>query len=250
MREDIMSVEALQKIIDNSKRIAFFGGAGVSTESGIPDFRSQDGLYSQKWKYPPEQILSHSFFMKNTGEFYRFYREKMICLSAKPNGAHLKLAELEAAGKLTGVVTQNIDGLHQAAGSKKVFELHGSVLRNNCMKCKSFYDVNFILDSGKAGESAVPVCPKCGGMVKPDVVLYEEGLDNDVIEGAVNAIATADTLIIGGTSLNVYPAASLIHYFRGNTIVLINKSPTSADSLAQLVISEGIGQVLGQLKVR
>ncbi len=245
-----MSVEALQKILDNSKRIAFFGGAGVSTESGIPDFRSQDGLYSQKWKYPPEQILSHSFFMKNTGEFYRFYREKMICLSAKPNGAHLKLAELEAAGKMTGVVTQNIDGLHQAAGSKKVFELHGSVLRNNCMKCKSFYDVNFILDSGKEGESAVPVCPKCGGMVKPDVVLYEEGLDNDVIEGAVNAIATADTLIIGGTSLNVYPAASLIHYFRGNTIVLINKSPTSADSLAQLVISEGIGQVLGQITVR
>lgn len=245
-----MSVEPLQKIIDNSKRIAFFGGAGVSTESGIPDFRSQDGLYSQKWKYPPEQILSHSFFMKNTGEFYRFYREKMICLSAKPNEAHLKLAELEAAGKMTGVVTQNIDGLHQAAGSKKVFELHGSVLRNNCMKCKSFYGVNFILDSGKEGESAVPVCPKCGGMVKPDVVLYEEGLDNDVIEGAVNTIATADTLIIGGTSLNVYPAASLIHYFRGNTIVLINKSPTSADSLAQLVISEGIGQVLGQIEVR
>ena len=245
-----MSVEKLQKIIDDSKKIAFFGGAGVSTESGIPDFRSQDGLYAQKWKYPPEQILSHSFFMKNTGEFYRFYREKMICLSAKPNVAHLKLAELEAAGKLTGVVTQNIDGLHQAAGSKNVFELHGSVLRNNCMKCKSFYDVNFILDSGKDGESAVPVCPKCGGIVKPDVVLYEEGLDNDVIEGAVNAIATADTLIIGGTSLNVYPAASLIHYFRGNTIVLINKSPTSADSLAQLVISEGIGQVLGQLKVR
>ena len=245
-----MSVEALQKIIDNSKRIAFFGGAGVSTESGIPDFRSQDGLYSQKWKYPPEQILSHSFFMKNTGEFYRFYREKMICLSAKPNEAHLKLAELEAAGKMTGVVTQNIDGLHQAAGSKKVFELHGSVLRNNCMKCKSFYGVNIIFDSGKEGESAVPVCPKCGGMVKPDVVLYEEGLDNDVIEGAVNAIATADTLIIGGTSLNVYPAASLIHYFRGNTIVLINKSPTSADSLAQLVISEGIGQVLGQIEVR
>ena len=245
-----MSVEALQKIIDNSKRIAFFGGAGVSTESGIPDFRSQDGLYSQKWKYPPEQILSHSFFMKNTGEFYRFYREKMICLSAKPNEAHLKLAELEAAGKMTGVVTQNIDGLHQAAGSKKVFELHGSVLRNNCMKCKSFYGVNFILDSGKEGESAVPVCPKCGGMVKPDVVLYEEGLDNDVIEGAVHAIATADTLILGGPSLTVYPAASLIHYFRGNTIVLINKSPTSADSLAQLGISEGIGQVLGQIEVR
>ena len=245
-----MSVEKLQKIIDDSKKIAFFGGAGVSTESGIPDFRSQDGLYAQKWKYPPEQILSHSFFMKNTGEFYRFYREKMICLSAKPNGAHLKLAELEAAGKLTGVVTQNIDGLHQAAGSKKVFELHGSVLRNNCMKCKTFYDVNFILDSGKEGETAVPVCPKCGGMIKPDVVLYEEGLDNGVIEGAVEAIATADTLIIGGTSLNVYPAASLIHYFRGNTIVLINKSPTSADSIAQLVISEGIGQVMGQIQVR
>ncbi|MBO5729581.1 MAG: NAD-dependent protein deacylase [Treponema sp.] len=245
-----MSVEKLQKIIDDSKKIAFFGGAGVSTESGIPDFRSQDGLYAQKWKYPPEQILSHSFFMKNTGEFYRFYRDKMICLTAKPNAAHLKLAELEAAGKLTGVVTQNIDGLHQAAGSKKVFELHGSVLRNNCMKCKALYDVHFILDSGKDGESAVPVCPKCGGMVKPDVVLYEEGLDNDVIEGAVEAIASADTLIIGGTSLNVYPAASLIHYFRGNTIVLINKSPTSADSIAQLVISEGIGQVLGQVVVR
>ena len=245
-----MSVEALQEIIDNSRRIAFFGGAGVSTESGIPDFRSQDGLYAQKWKYPPEQILSHSFFMKNTGEFYRFYREKMICLEAKPNAAHLKLAELEAAGKLTGVVTQNIDGLHQAAGSKKVFELHGSVLRNNCVKCKSFYDVHFILDSGKEGETAVPHCPKCGGLVKPDVVLYEEGLDNEVIEGAVEAIASADTLIIGGTSLNVYPAASLIHYFRGNQIVLINKSPTSADSLASLVITEGIGQILGQVKVR
>ena len=245
-----MSVEALQSIIDKSTGIAFFGGAGVSTESGIPDFRSQDGLYSQKWQYPPEQILSHSFFMKNTGEFYRFYREKMICLTAKPNAAHLKLAELEAAGKLTGVVTQNIDGLHQAAGSKKVFELHGSVLRNNCMGCHAFYEVSFIVDSGKEGETAVPRCPKCGGVVKPDVVLYEEGLDNDVIEGAVHAIASADTLIIGGTSLNVYPAASLIHYFRGDTIVLINKSPTTADSMAQLVISEGIGQVLGQVLVR
>ncbi|MBR6566971.1 MAG: NAD-dependent protein deacylase [Spirochaetaceae bacterium] len=245
-----MSVEALQKIIDNSREIAFFGGAGVSTESGIPDFRSQDGLYSQQWKYPPEEILSHSFFMRNTGEFYRFYREKMICLDAKPNAAHLKLAELEAAGKLAGVVTQNIDGLHQAAGSRKVFELHGSVLRNNCMKCGAFYDVNFIVDSGREGDSAIPHCSKCGGVVKPDVVLYEEGLDNEVIEGAVNAIASADTLIIGGTSLNVYPAASLIHYFRGNKIVLINKSPTSADSMAQLVITEGIASVLGQIQVR
>lgn len=245
-----MSVEALQKIIDTSKLIAFFGGAGVSTESGIPDFRSQDGLYSQQWKYPPEEIVSHSFFINNTAEFYRFYREKLICTYAKPNAAHLKLAELEAAGKLTGVVTQNIDGLHQAAGSKKVFELHGSVLRNNCMKCGAFYDVDFIVDSGKEQQDAIPLCPKCGGIVKPDVVLYEEGLDNNVIEGAVNAIALADTLIIGGTSLNVYPAASLIHYFRGDTIVLINKSPTSADSMAQLVISEGIGQVLGQIQVR
>lgn len=248
--EENMSIEALQKIIDESAAIAFFGGAGVSTESGIPDFRSQDGLYSQKWRYPPEEILSHSFFMGNTGEFYRFYREKMICLEAKPNAAHLKLAELEAAGKLTGIVTQNIDGLHQAAGSRRVFELHGSVLRNNCMDCGAFYDVHFILDSGGAGADAIPRCTKCGGVVKPDVVLYEEGLDNGVIDGAVQAIAAADTLIIGGTSLNVYPAASLIHYFRGERIVLINKSPTSADTMASLVISQGIGQVLGQVQVR
>ena len=242
-----MSVEALQKIIDNSKRIAFFGGAGVSTESGIPDFRSQDGLYSQKWKYPPEQILSHSFFMKNTGEFYRFYREKMICLSAKPNGAHLKLAELEAAGKMTGVVTQNIDGLHQAAGSKKVFELHGSVLRNNCMKCKSFYGVNFILDSGKEGESAVPVCPKCGGMVKPDVVLYEEGLDQKTIEGSLRAIRNADMLIVAGTSLTVYPAAGLINDYRGNRLVLINRDETPYDHYADLVLHRSLGEVFSQL---
>lgn len=207
-------IEKLRGMIKNSDKIVFFGGAGVSTESGIPDFRSVDGLYNQQWDYPPETILSHSFFMKKTEEFYRFYRAKMLCPNAEPNAAHLKLAQLEREGKLTAVVTQNIDGLHQAAGSKKVYELHGSVLRNYCMKCGKFHSVEFIINS-----TGVPTC-ECGGVVKPDVVLYEEGLDDSVVNGAVNAIAEADTLIIAGTSLNVYPAAGLVRYFRGNDLVI------------------------------
>lgn len=237
-------IEQLQKLIDESKRIVFFGGAGVSTESGIPDFRSTDGLYHQKYDFPPETILSHTFFMKKTEEFYRFYKDKMICLDAKPNAAHLKLAELEAAGKLTAVVTQNIDGLHQLGGSKKVLELHGSVLRNYCMRCGKFYDAEYILNS-----EGTPKCD-CGGTVKPDVVLYEEGLDDQVMSEAIYHISNADLLIIGGTSLVVYPAAGMIRYFRGNRLVLLNKSTTSADENATLCIRESIGQVLDQIKVR
>ena len=231
-------IEKLRGMIKNSDKIVFFGGAGVSTESGIPDFRSVDGLYNQQWDYPPETILSHSFFMKKTEEFYRFYRAKMLCPNAEPNAAHLKLAQLEREGKLTAVVTQNIDGLHQAAGSKKVYELHGSVLRNYCMKCGKFHSVEFIINS-----TGVPTC-ECGGVVKPDVVLYEEGLDDSVVNGAVNAIAEADTLIIAGTSLNVYPAAGLVRYFRGNDLVIINMSPTGMDSSADLPICGRIGEVL------
>ncbi len=231
-------IEKLRGMIKNSDKIVFFGGAGVSTESGIPDFRSVDGLYNQQWDYPPETILSHSFFMKKTEEFYRFYRAKMLCPNAKPNAAHLKLAQLEREGKLTAVVTQNIDGLHQAAGSKKVYELHGSVLRNYCMKCGKFHSVEFIMNS-----TGVPTC-ECGGVVKPDVVLYEEGLDDSVVNGAVNAIAEADTLIIAGTSLNVYPAAGLVRYFRGNNFVIINMSPPGMDSSADLLICGRIGEVL------
>lgn len=231
-------IEKLRGMIKNSDKIVFFGGAGVSTESGIPDFRSVDGLYNQQWDYPPETILSHSFFMKKTEEFYRFYRAKMLCPNAEPNAAHLKLAQLEREGKLTAVVTQNIDGLHQAAGSKKVYELHGSVLRNYCMKCGKFHSVEFIINS-----TGVPIC-ECGGVVKPDVVLYEEGLDDSVVNGAVNAIAEADTLIIAGTSLNVYPAAGLVRYFRGNDLVIINMSPTGMDSSADLLICGRIGEVL------
>ena len=231
-------IEKLRGMIKNSDKIAFFGGAGVSTESGIPDFRSVDGLYNQQWDYPPETILSHSFFMKKTEEFYRFYRAKMLCPNAEPNAAHLKLAQLEREGKLTAVVTQNIDGLHQAAGSKKVYELHGSVLRNYCMKCGKFHSVEFIMNS-----TGVPTC-ECGGVVKPDVVLYEEGLDDSVVNGAVNAIAEADMLIIAGTSLNVYPAAGLVRYFRGNDLVIINMSPTGMDSSADLLICGRIGEVL------
>ena len=230
-------IEKLRGMIKNSDKIVFFGGAGVSTESGIPDFRSVDGLYNQQWDYPPETILSHSFFMKKE-EFYRFYRAKMLCPNAEPNAAHLKLAQLEREGKLTAVVTQNIDGLHQAAGSKKVYELHGSVLRNYCMKCGKFHSVEFIMNS-----TGVPTC-ECGGVVKPDVVLYEEGLDDSVVNGAVNAIAEADTLIIAGTSLNVYPAAGLVRYFRGNNLVIINMSPTGMDSSADLLICGRIGEVL------
>ena len=231
-------IEKRRGMIKNSDKIVFFGGAGVSTESGIPDFRSVDGLYNQQWDYPPETILSHSFFMKKTEEFYRFYRAKMLCPNAEPNAAHLKLAQLEREGKLTAVVTQNIDGLHQAAGSKKVYELHGSVLRNYCMKCGKFHSVEFIINS-----TGVPTC-ECGGVVKPDVVLYEEGLDDSVVNGAVNAIAEADTLIIAGTSLNVYPAAGLVRYFRGNDLVIINMSPTGMDSSADLLICGRIGEVL------
>ena len=243
------SINILQQLINKSKKIAFFGGAGVSTESGIPDFRSIDGLYQQKWKYPPEQIISHSFFEYDPVEFYRFYREKLVpSKEINPNAAHYKLAELEEKGKLLGVITQNIDGLHQKAGSKKVFELHGSTLRNYCTKCGKFYDEQFILQSENAPDK-LPHCTKCGGIVKPDVVLYEEGLDDAIVNGAIDAISKADTLIIGGTSLVVDPAAGLINYFKGENLVLINKSQTSCDHKATLVIHQPIGQVLGQIKV-
>lgn len=237
------AIQTLQTWINESHSIVFFGGAGVSTESGIPDFRSVDGLYNQKYAWPPEEILSRTFFDRKPEEFYRFYRDKMLCLDAQPNAAHKKLAELEAAGKLRSVVTQNIDGLHQLAGSKRVWELHGSVHRNFCMKCKTFHSVEFVRDSLK-----VPTCA-CGGMVKPDVVLYEESLNDRVVNGALRDIQGADMLIIGGTSLAVYPAASLIHYYRGKRLVLINKSPTPYDSHADLVIAGPIGQILGQIKV-
>lgn len=243
-----MEIQTLQKFIDESQNIVFFGGAGVSTESGIPDFRSQDGLYSQKWEFPPEVIISRSFFDANPVEFYRFYREKLIIKGAKPNAAHLKLAELEASGKLKAIVTQNIDGLHQMAGSKNVFELHGSTLRNFCMKCGEFYDIDFIAQSESAADK-LPRCKKCGGLVKPDVVLYEEGLDEGTLKGAIKAIAAADTLIIGGTSLVVYPASGLIDYFHGKHLVLINKSATQADSRANLIIHASIGEVLSQIEV-
>ena len=237
------SVEDLQRIIDDSRRIVFFGGAGVSTESGIPDFRSVDGLYNQKYDYPPETILSHTFFMNKTEEFYRFYRDKMLCLDKKPNKAHLKLAELERAGKLSAVVTQNIDGLHQAAGSKRVYELHGSVLRNYCMKCGRAYSAEYIKSS-----RGIPRC-ECKGIIKPDVVLYEEGLDDKTVNGAVNAIANADTLIIAGTSLTVYPAAGMVRYFNGKHLVLINRDATPMDNSADLVFHEKVGELLDKIKV-
>lgn len=237
-------IETLQKWIDESNNIVFFGGAGVSTESGVPDFRSVDGLYNQKYEYPPETILSHTFYRNKTDEFYRFYRDKMLYEDVKPNKAHLKLAELEKAGKLKAVVTQNIDGLHQAAGSKEVMELHGSVLRNYCENCGAFYDEKFIMKT-----EGVPKCTECGGPVKPDVVLYEEGLDNTIISKSIKYISEADVLIIGGTSLAVYPAAGLIDYYRGNKLVLINMSKTPMDSRADLVIYDKIGQVLDGIKV-
>ncbi|MBS1317229.1 MAG: NAD-dependent protein deacylase [Lachnospiraceae bacterium] len=233
--------EKLKELVDGSNNIVFFGGAGVSTESGIPDFRSTDGLYHQQYDYPPETILSHSFFMRNPEEFYRFYKNKMLCLDAKPNMAHKKLAELEKAGKLKAVITQNIDGLHQAAGSKEVLELHGSVHRNYCMKCGKFYDAEYMLHA-----EGVPTC-YCGGMIKPDVVLYEEGLDMTVMSKSIQAIQNADVLIIGGTSLVVYPAAGLIDYYRGNKLVVINMSVTSQDKNADLVIQEPIGKVFSNL---
>ena len=233
----------LQEMINDSKSIVFFGGAGVSTESGIPDFRSVDGLYNQKYDYPPEEILSHTFFVQKTKEFYDFYRDKMICLDAQPNKAHLKLAELEKKGKLTAVVTQNIDGLHTQAGSRKVYELHGSVHRNYCTKCGKFFGIEAITDS-----VGVPKC-ECGGTIKPDVVLYEEGLDHDVINGAVKAIAECDMLIIAGTSMTVYPAAGLVRYFRGKYLVVINRDPTSVDGQCDLVLHDKVGEVLDKIKV-
>ena len=235
------AVETLKTWVQESKAIAFFGGAGVSTESGIPDFRSTGGLYHQEWKYPPETILSHTFYKSNPEEFFRFYRAKMLAPEARPNAAHKKLAEWEAAGKLTAVVTQNIDGLHQAAGSKHVCELHGSVHRNYCERCGKFYGLDFILNG-----TGVPRCT-CGGIVKPDVVLYEEGLDQSVMNDAVDSIARADLLIIGGPSLNVWPAAGLINYFRGNRLALINKSAVARDLSAGLVITDPIGEVMAGL---
>lgn len=238
------SITALQEIVRNSDNIVFFGGAGVSTESGIPDFRSVDGLYHQKYDFPPETILSHTFFVRNTKEFYRFYRDKMLCLTAQPNAAHRKLAEMEAKGKLKAVVTQNIDGLHQAAGSKKVLELHGSVHRNYCQRCGKSYDAGYMLEY----PGDVPLCA-CGGVIKPDVVLYEEGLDQRTIEDSVFYISHADVLIIGGTSLAVYPAAGLIDYFQGSHLVVINKSPTPRDRHADLLISDSIGKALDAIEV-
>ena len=237
------NIKKLQSMIDESKRIVFFGGAGVSTESGIPDFRSVDGLYHQHYRYPPETMLSHSFYETHTEEFFDFYRAKMLCLTAKPNAAHKKLAELERAGKLAAVVTQNIDGLHQMAGSKTVYELHGSVHRNYCQRCHKLYDAEFMLHS-----TGIPTCA-CGGTVKPDVVLYEEGLNQRTLYGAVEAIERADMLIIGGTSLAVYPAASLIDYYRGDRLVLINRSSTPQDRNANLLIQGSIGEVLDTVKV-
>ena len=234
-------IERLRQMVEESERIVFFGGAGVSTESGIPDFRSTDGLYHQQWKYPPEVILSHTFYESNPEEFFRFYRAKMLVPNAQPNAAHKKLAEWEAAGKLTAVVTQNIDGLHQAAGSQRVMELHGSVHRNYCQRCGKFHNLDFILHG-----QGLPLCD-CGGMVKPDVVLYEEGLNQHTLNEAVRAISEADLLIIGGTSLNVYPAAGLINYYRGHKLVLINKSAVSRDLAADLVITDPIGATLAQL---
>lgn len=237
-------IARLQEIIDTNDNIVFFGGAGVSTESGIPDFRSQDGLYHMKYEFPPETILSHTFFMRRPDEFYKFYQDKMLCDTAKPNAAHRKLAELEQAGKLKAVVTQNIDNLHQMAGSQKVLELHGSVYRNYCMKCGKFHDFSYMKQV-----KGVPHC-ECGGMIKPDVVLYEEGLDNDTLSESVRVISNAQVLIIGGTSLAVYPAAGLIDYFQGDHLVVINKAPTPRDKYADLLIQEPIGQVFSQIVVK
>lgn len=237
-------IEQLQAMIDESSRIVFFGGAGVSTESGIPDFRSADGIYHHAYRYSPEEVVSHSFFVKHPEAFYEFYKEKMMIPDARPNPAHLKLAELERAGKLSAVVTQNIDGLHQAAGSRQVYELHGSILRNYCMDCHTFYDAEYVKNA-----EGIPHCEKCGGMIKPDVVLYEEGLDPATISGAVRAISEADMLIIGGTSLVVYPAAGFIDYFHGKYLVLINKSETARDVRANLAIAAPIGSVMEKIRV-
>lgn len=236
-------IQRLQEIIDDSENIVFFGGAGVSTESNIPDFRSADGLYRQEYKYSPEQIVSHSFFVRDTDSFYEFYKNKMMFLDAKPNAAHLKLAELERAGRLRAVITQNIDGLHQAAGSKTVWELHGSIHRNYCQKCGKFYDAAFVKHA-----AGVPRCD-CGGIIKPDVVLYEEGLDSGIIQNSIRAISEADTLLIGGTSLVVYPAAGFIDYFHGKHLVVINKSATAKEVRAELVIAAPIGEIMKGIAV-
>lgn len=235
-------LEILKQWVNESARMVFFGGAGVSTESGIPDFRSVDGLYHQQYDYPPETILSHTFYMRKPEEFYRFYRAKMLAPDAKPNAAHRKLAQWEQEGKLSAVVTQNIDGLHQAAGSRKVYELHGSVRRNHCRKCGAFYDLDYMLRT-----TGIPRCEKCRGIIKPDVVLYEEGLDQATLNGAVRAIGNADLLIVGGTSLTVYPAAGLIDYYDGDRLVLINRSVTPLDSRADLLIQGSIGEIFSQL---
>lgn len=234
-------IEKFKTLVNESNNIVFFGGAGVSTESGIPDFRSKDGLYNQKYKYPPEEILSHTFFINHTEEFFKFYKEKLNSLKYEPNVTHIKLAELEKEGKLKAIVTQNIDGLHQKAGSKNVYELHGSVLRNYCMKCHKFYDAEYVFNS-----SGVPKC-SCGGIIKPDVVLYEEALDEETLEKSVYAIANADLLIVAGTSLTVYPASGLINYFRGKNLVLINRDTTPFDNRADLVINESLGKVFGEI---
>ena len=234
-------IELFKKLVEESNNIVFFGGAGVSTESGIPDFRSKDGLYNQKYKFPPEEILSHTFFMNDTEEFYKFYKDKMNSTKYEPNITHLKLAELEKKEKLKAVITQNIDGLHQKAGSKIVYELHGSVLRNYCMKCNKFYDGEFVFNCND-----VPKC-SCGGIIKPDVVLYEEGLNNTILSGAVHAIQEADLMIVAGTSLTVYPASGLINYFRGRNLVLINRDSTPFDNMADLVINESLGKVFGEI---
>lgn len=236
-------IEKLTQILRNSNNIVFFGGAGVSTESNIPDFRSANGLFNARLNMTlsPEQLVSHTYFIRFPEEFFNFYKAKLIYPEAKPNGAHIALANLEEMGKLKAIITQNIDGLHQAAGSKNVFELHGSIHRNYCIKCNDSYDMDFILNS-----KGIPTCPKCSGTVRPDVVLYEEGLDESVLKGAIDAISKADTLIIGGTSLVVYPAANLINYFKGKNLVLINKSSTSADSRADLVIHDSIGKVISE----
>ena len=235
-------LEILKQWVNETAHMVFFGGAGVSTESGIPDFRSVDGLYHQQYDYPPETILSHTFYMRKPEEFYRFYRAKMLAPDAKPNAAHRKLAQWEQEGKLSAVVTQNIDGLHQAAGSRKVYELHGSVRRNHCRKCGAFYDLDYMLRT-----TGIPRCEKCGGIIKPDVVLYEEGLDQATLNGAVRAIGNADLLIVGGTSLTVYPAAGLIDYYDGDRLVLINRSVTPLDSRADLLIQGSIGEIFSQL---
>ena len=240
-------VPELEKMLQSHKNIVFFGGAGVSTESGIPDFRSVDGLYHQKFKYPPETMLSHSFYESHTAEFFDFYRQKLIVHGARPNAAHLRLAKLEQQGKVRAVVTQNIDGLHQAAGSRNVFELHGSTLRNFCTRCGKFYPVSFIEEAGKSGDG-IPRCTDCGAIVKPDVVLYEEGLDEATLDGAIQAIHAADLLIVGGTSLAVYPAAGLLRYLRGSDLVVINNQPTPADSMASLVLNLPIGEALREEK--